>query len=144
MAVVYVPPSSAMPLDEAGFAGTWWYALWDRPVAPRLLPSPGDTVFLASPDGVVRWATEVDVALAVPYEHTDAFLTHMATVFGTPAGPVAGGSPAPGFGLAWSARPLRELAADVGALGIELDDWCETDRLDPAVARLLDLDPPRP
>lgn len=141
MVLVYVPPSSSMPLDEADFGSTWWYAVWDRPLRPTQLPRPGDTVFLASPDGVVRWETEVITAVAVPYEHPDAFLDHMSLQYGTPAGPVVGSAPIPGFGLAWSAAPVRALAIDTGTLGVDCPHWASGDDLDPVLAAALGLGP---
>lgn len=142
MALVFVPTSASMPLDPDEFPATWWYALWDAPVPRHLLPAEGGTVFLAGPDGVVRWETEVASVVVVPYEHPDAFLAHATRRFGTPAGPVVGTAPVPGFALAWSARPVRELSVDAGALGVRMTGWSDTDALDPALARALGVPHP--
>ena len=94
-------------------------------------------MFLADPDGVIRWETEIVATHAVPYEHTMSFLEHAGQRFGTPVGVIGGGMPAPGFGFAWMAAPVRDLELDTQLFGLDLGDWTSTDDLPGDLALLL-------
>lgn len=137
MPIVHTTDPRCIPRDTDGFAEQWWYAVWDHPLPQAVLPQVGHTIFLADPDGVVRWETQVVATVAVPYEHTMAFVDHVAAQFGQPVGVMAGGLPAPGFGFAWMAAPVREMELPTALLGVELGDWASTDDLPADLALLL-------
>ncbi|MFM7062173.1 MAG: hypothetical protein ACKO04_01585 [Actinomycetes bacterium] len=137
MPIVHVTDHRCIPQDLDGFIGQWWYAVWDQPLPRSVLPQPGDSMFLADDQGVVRWETELLDVWAVPYEHAQAFVDAASRRYAVPVAVVHGDLPAPGFGVAWSAEPVRELALPTSLLDVELGDWTSTDDLPADLALLL-------
>lgn len=137
MPIVHVTDPRCIPADRDGFASQWWYAVWEELLPRGAVPSPGDVMFLADPDGVIRWEVMVTDAWAVPYEHAQAFVDAAGARFGVPVGVVHGGLPAPGFGFAWRAAPVRDLELPTALLGVELGDWTSTEDLPADLALLL-------
>lgn len=137
MPVVHVTDHRCIPAHPDGFGGHWWYAVWDQPLPRSVLPQVGDTLFLADEQGVVRWETELVDVWAVPYEHAQAFVDAAGARFGVPVGVVHGGLPAPGYGVAWRAAPVRDLELPTALLGVELGDWTSTEDLPADLALLL-------
>ena len=124
---------------EDDFDRQVWMVVWDQLVAPQFLPQEGDTVYLATDDGVIRWRTEVTEIIRTPFEHADAFREHIGSRFGEQISLFEGGSPAPGFGIAWKAKPIESLFLQTAELGVTLTSYMDSAELDPLVVQLLDL-----
>lgn len=137
MPIVHTTDPRCIPQDADGFTSQWWYAVWDELLPRDAVPFPGDTMFLADPYGIVRWEVTVADTWAVPYEHAQAFVDTAGQRFGVPVGVVHGGLPAPGFGFAWTASPVRELELPAWLFDVELGDWTSTDDLPADLALVL-------
>lgn len=137
MPVVHVTDHACIPADMDGFTDQWWYVVWDGPLPPAAVPQVGDTLFLADEEGVVRWETELLDVWAVPFEHGQAFVDAVSRRYASPLAVVHGDLPAPGFGVAWTAAPVRDLELPTALLGVELDDWNLTEDLPADLALLL-------
>ena len=117
-----------------------WFALWSAPWDTRLVFELGSAVYLATPqlDRVV-WESSVREVISVPFESAEAFREMVGRRWGQPLGEVDGLSPAPGWGVAWRADPVRRLDVVCPDAAADAPRWQLTEHLDPAWRRALGL-----
>lgn len=130
MGIIFTP-STPLPSSDTDVETAVWYCVWDAPWASRRLLAPGATVYLH--DGarqMVRWETVLTDVIAVPFESADAFRDHLQRRWQTWVTPLDDGGPVPGFGVAWKAQALRQLAALRPDGSPELKQWASVCGLD--------------
>ncbi len=124
-------PWLTMPWGADAVREAVHFCVWDRPWDWRDVFDIGTTVFLKFRDmPVIEWETRIVELIAVPFESAEAFRDMLVERWDRSIGPIQGESPAPGFGIAWRAEPIRHLELILPAAPDELPDWCAVGDLD--------------
>lgn len=126
-------PSEGMPADEDAVRIWVHFCVWNQPWNWRAAFDVGTTVFLKVRElPVIEWETRIVDLIAVPFESADAFRDMLRERWDRTIGPIVGESPAPGFGIAWRAEPIRRLELSLPPGAGELPEWCAVGDLDDA------------
>jgi hypothetical protein len=124
-------PSVPLPESDDDVRSIVLFGVWDRPWNWQASFRLGRPVLLRRADAdVVEWLVEVVEVLAVPFESAEAFRDMLAQRWDPRIGPIDGGSPAPGFGVAWRSAPVRHLRVTRPDGAGPLPTWCEVGELD--------------
>ena len=126
-------PRSPMPWTADEVRSMVLFCVWDQPWNWRAAFDVGSTVFLKFPEmPVIEWETRIVELIAVPFESAEAFRDMLVERWDHTIGPIHGESPAPGFGIAWRAEPVRHLELILPPGAGELPEWCAVGDLDEA------------